>query len=49
MVNSQATTDYLYDGSNRLLQKDETILGKKYTNKYSYDANDNTKTITYPI
>ncbi len=42
------SASFVYDTANRLTQKNETISGKSYINKYSYDNNDNVQTITYP-
>jgi len=48
MDNANALMDYYYDPANRLIKKDEAILGKTYTTSYSYDANDNISDIYYP-
>lgn len=48
MDNANALIDYYYDPANRLIKKDEAILGKTYTTSYSYDANDNISDIYYP-
>jgi len=42
------TTSYSYSAKGELLQESKVILGVTYVTGYSYDANGNIQTITYP-
>ena len=46
--NGHVRSDFTYDNVNRLLSRTDAFAGQQFATSYTYDANDNLKTITYP-